>query len=508
MMKLKYALVGIVCTVISYLNPVYSNQLTHADLQHLKNYFSEKITNQQISGAVLAVASSNQTILLEAFGKRDVSTNTDMSTDLLFHMGSTNKAITSFLIGILVDEGALTWDTKAIDIYPNFKLANQTFANQITIRQLLNMSSGLPSDNGDDSSTNSDYLDDIENNTARFILEGLTTTPTLSEPNTQYAYSNTGYAIAAYLAVLAKLKMDNGSITENHLDNLHANYEKLLREKVLVPLGMNAAYLYVDAARATGKMANSHHLESNTFVVSTSSDKRIDNLAPSGGLKMSADNLLRYIMTEMRQGLSPDGTQVLSVQNALERQQLTTGVAADENYALGLDVQTLNNGINYIGHAGSFDNFNSLMGFFPEQQIAFVVAINAESPQATLITEEFQSEIATLLDKDISATPNESSTNHLNYFELKISAAVNTAVSVNYQTRDGSAIAGQDYITTSGTATIPAGQLSTLIGVEIVADDVSERNETFDLVLTNPIGAKFANNVSEIATTHTIIDDD
>jgi CubicO group peptidase (beta-lactamase class C family) len=507
-MNIKHMFIGVVWFFLIYLNPVYSNNLTSDDLQKLKSYISEKITNKQISGAVLAIASSNQTILLESFGKRDVSTNIDMSNDLLFHIGSTNKAITSFLIGVLVDEGALTWDTKAIDIYPNFKLSNQTFANQITIRQLLSMTSGLPSDNGDDTSINSDYLDDIERKSARFILEGLTSSPALSEPNTKYAYSNTGYAMAAYLAVLAKAKADNGSITETDLNNLHARYETLLREKVLVPLGMDDAYLYIDDARATGKMTSSHHLESNTFVVSISNDQRVDNLAPSGGLKMPVNSLLRYVMTEMRQGISPDGKQVLSTKNTRERQQLTTGVAANEDYALGLEVQTLNNGIKYIGHAGSFDNFNSLMGFFPDQQIAFALSINAKSPQATLITEEFQQEIATLLDKDISTTPDEGNSNHLNYFELKISAALATDASVDYQTRDGTAIAGQDYITTTGKATIPAGQLSTLIAVEIIADTTAEEDQTFDMILTNPVGAAFANGVTEISRTHTIVDDD
>lgn len=507
-MKLSYVFLGLTYIFSMYFNTLYANNLTNDDLEKLKTYISERVNNNKIPGATLAIASANQTILLEAFGKRDISSNVNMSDDLLFHMGSTNKAITSFLVGILVDEGVLTWDSKAIDIYPNFKLSNQAFANQITIRQLLSMTSGLPSDNGDDDSVNSDYLDDIENNSARFILEGLTNAPTLTEPNTNYAYSNLGYAMAAYLAVLAKAKTDNGTITESDLNNLHSNYEKLLREKVLEPLGMNDAHLYVDDAQATGKMASSHHLENNNFVVSTSQDKRVDNLAPSGGLKMSANSLLRFIMTDMRQGLSPDGKQVLSTKNAIERQKLTSSIAATENYALGLDVRELNNGINYIGHAGSFDNFNSIMGFFPDQQIAFTLAINGESPEALTLTEEFQEEIATLLNKDISTTPNEGSSNHLNYFELKISSALSVDASVNYQTRNGTAIAGQDYIAATGTATIPAGQLSTLIPVEIIADNIAEDNKTFELVLTNPTGASFADGTTEIFATHTIIDDD
>ncbi len=269
-----------------------ASALSSNDIASLRQYITDSVSRNHISGATLAIASENQTLLLEAFGKRNVTNNTDMTTDTLFHIASTNKAITSFLIGILVDEGVLTWDTKAIDIYPSFTLSNQSYANQITIRQLLDMSSGLPKD----------ISAVFDNEAARFILEGLGNTALLAAPGEQYQYSNIGISMAAYLAVLAKTKADNGTIIETDLDNLHAGYEKLLREKVLVPLGMSDAYLYIDDARNTGKMANSHHLDNDTFVVSESTDQRVDNMAPAGGLKTSANSLLRYMITEMQIG--------------------------------------------------------------------------------------------------------------------------------------------------------------------------------------------------------------
>lgn len=55
-------------------------------------------------------------------------------------------------------------------------------------------------------------------------------------------------------------KFDNNQLTENDLDNLHAGYEQLLKEKVLTPLAMKSTYLYVDEARNTGLMSHSHQL--------------------------------------------------------------------------------------------------------------------------------------------------------------------------------------------------------------------------------------------------------
>ncbi len=474
-----------------------ASSLSTSDLANLRQYIADAISKNHISGATLAIASENQTILLEAFGKRNVTDNVDMTTDTLFHIASTNKAITSFLIGILVDEGALTWDTKAIDIYPDFTLSNQNYANQITIRQLLDMSSGLPK-----------YADV---SSARLILTGLGNVDLLAAPGVQYQYSNVSVAMAAYLAVLAKAKADNGTITETDLNNLHASYEKLLREKVLVPLGMNDAYLYIDAARNTGKMADSHHLKNNVFVVSESEDQKVDPFAPAGGLKTSANSLLRYVITEMQQGLSPDGTRILSTSSINTRQTLSAGIASENDYGLSLDIKTFSNELKYIGINGSFDNFNSVMGFFPDKKIAFALLINSESPRAAQLTAEtgLENKIAELLNQGVIDRITEGNqSNHTNYFKLVLSQALSVDASVNYTTRDNSAIAGQDYIAKIGTVTIPAGQTSQTIGIDIIADNNSEKEESFSLVLTNPSGASFSNGVQEVVATHTIIDDD
>ena len=100
------------------------------------------------------------------------------------------------------------------------------------------------------------------------------------------------------------------------------------------------------------------------------------------------------------------------------------------------------------------------------------------------------------------------SSNPTNFFKLAISAPLSTDASVSFTTRDGTAKAGSDYTVTSGTATIKAGETEVLIGVTILADTEVESNETFSLVISNPINGIFPSNVSEITATHTILNDD
>lgn len=92
---------------------------------------------------------------------------------------------------------------------------------------------------------------------------------------------------------------------------------------------------------------------------------------------------------------------------------------------------------------------------------------------------------------EVVLEPEEGNSNHLNYFLLSISNAMETDASVNYITLDGSAIAGSDYVFTSGVATIAAGETSTAIGVEIIGDTLQENDETFLLEVSDPEGGVF-----------------
>ncbi|MBF0266380.1 MAG: S8 family serine peptidase [Gammaproteobacteria bacterium] len=109
---------------------------------------------------------------------------------------------------------------------------------------------------------------------------------------------------------------------------------------------------------------------------------------------------------------------------------------------------------------------------------------------------------------EVNNSPIEGNVNHTTYFLLKLSKPLDIPVSVDYMTSDGSAIAVQDYISASGTATISAGQTTAVIGVEIIGDLTVESDETFSLILSNPQGISFPAGVTNITKIRTIVNDD
>ncbi|SMD13648.1 Calx-beta domain-containing protein [Fulvimarina manganoxydans] len=71
-------------------------------------------------------------------------------------------------------------------------------------------------------------------------------------------------------------------------------------------------------------------------------------------------------------------------------------------------------------------------------------------------------------------------------FEVRLSRPAESAISVSFQTIDGTAVAGQDYQATSGTLTFAPGQEVLTVSVPVVGDTLEEMAETFSLKVTPP----------------------
>lgn len=100
----------------------------------------------------------------------------------------------------------------------------------------------------------------------------------------------------------------------------------------------------------------------------------------------------------------------------------------------------------------------------------------------------------------------EGSTSAEALFTIRLSQVASRVVTVEYATADGTARAGEDYVSSRGTATIPAGASSATIPIPILNDNVIEPDETFAVVLSAANGAALA--AEQTTGTAVITDDD
>ena len=154
-------------------------------------------------------------------GMADISNNTTIDKSQLIRIGSITKTFTATLVLILCDEGKLKLDDKLNQYLPGYP-----DADIITIKQLLMHTSGLVSWDENDEVRMS-----VFNGTGDWTIDKLiawgATQPLLSEPGTEFHYSNNGYFI------LGKIIEQASGMT----------VAQVMEEKIVLKLGLNGTFM-------------------------------------------------------------------------------------------------------------------------------------------------------------------------------------------------------------------------------------------------------------------------
>lgn len=324
-----------------------------------------------VPGAAVAVVSADELLFAEGFGVRSVESGEPVDTETLFHIGSTHKALTALLVGTLVEEGLFDWDTPVVEIVPDFALSDPEATQRVRVRDLLAMSSGIPAEAEDDFDETSSPAD---------LFDYVAEVELLAMPGEEFSYSNLSSALSGYVAVLA---------TGGDYESLYEGYRQLLQLRVLDPIGMADATLLASEAQANPNHAEPHILEAGGPLLVDSYDVDGDPLAPSGSLKAHIRDMARFIQTQLRRGVSPHGRHVIAEAPLTEAWRPNESIG-DGRYGMGWEATEIE-GERFLWHDGAYDNFTSLMGFFPDADVGFVVLTNVDE------SEEFMEALQALL---------------------------------------------------------------------------------------------------------------
>ena len=323
----------------------------------------------------VAVVKNGKIIYAEAFGKRDVELGEDISKDDLFRIASISKSFTTTALMTLVDAGKLDINTDVGDII-GFKVRNPKFPDTvITVKMLLSHSSSLNDSQGYFSlntinpQTNPDYALCYRD----------------YEPGTKYEYCNLGFnMIGTIVEKLAGERFDNfvrrvvlrplGLEAGFNVDSLDASkfvtiyeYEKDSLSGEMVPRAQPAAYV------SRGKeIAEGYVLGYSTPIFS-----------PTGGMKISAQGLARYMSMHMNYGKDPvTGTRIISENNAKLMQTPVIEDNPNNHYAFALKrTKNLIYGQELTGHTGSAYGLYSAMFFDPVKGYGIVMITGSTIPE-------------------------------------------------------------------------------------------------------------------------------
>jgi CubicO group peptidase (beta-lactamase class C family) len=255
-------------------------------VDRIEAHVAEGLRDNRVPGGALAVVVADGEVHLRGFGVT-VRGGEDVTPDTPFVIGSTTKSMTALAILQLVEDGALNLDDPLAAHLDGFKVAPAAWTEQVTVRRLLEQTSGLPPLAGAPATT---WLQDVPVAEAAAQVNG---TELVSEPGTVWQYANANYVLL-------------GALIEEVTGRPYADH---LEQRLFAPLGMDRTTARLDEARRLG-LPDGHRY---VFGVPVAHLTHREGLVPAGLVVSTARDLGRYLQALM-QGGQLDGERVLSEQ--------------------------------------------------------------------------------------------------------------------------------------------------------------------------------------------------
>ncbi|KIX09847.1 uncharacterized protein Z518_00928 [Rhinocladiella mackenziei CBS 650.93] len=192
-----------------------------AQLKALSHVIGEICQISGAPGVSVGVLHHGTVIHQMGFGYRDVSKQIVPDENTTYVIGSLTKAFTAALLGNLVDEGKLQWDTPVHDILPSFRRSSPYLPDEITITDLLSHRSGIaPYDSLWIGSNNDNLLSRDQ------CIAVLAYAPQAASVRTELLYNNFAYDVL-------------GQMVEKTSDQRFSSY---LHRQLLEPLSMSRTF--------------------------------------------------------------------------------------------------------------------------------------------------------------------------------------------------------------------------------------------------------------------------
>ncbi|MFN2539034.1 MAG: serine hydrolase domain-containing protein [Mycobacteriales bacterium] len=303
----------------------------------------------QVPGAALAVLVDDE-IHECAIGLANKRTAVEATPDTLFQIGSVTKPWTASLLLTLVDDGRLDLDDHVAHILPSFETPDPATTNGLTVRHLLNHTSGLPGDHFPDTGRGDDCLQRYAD-----LLRG----GELAHPlGAMYSYSNAAFAVA-------------GLIVQTVLGK---TWESALRERIIEPLGLQHTVTLPEEA-LLHRAAVGH--------VGSGDEQHVTPVwglprfcGPSGLIVAQARDVVSFARMHLSGGFAQDGARVLSEASVDAMRTPTVRVpGTSHSVGLGWGLQEWD-GDQVLAHDGGTIGQAAALRILVEQRVAIALLTN------------------------------------------------------------------------------------------------------------------------------------
>jgi CubicO group peptidase (beta-lactamase class C family) len=322
----------------------------------IEEALSEIVAQAKIPGMIAAISSSNGILASGISGIRKIGTNENLTIQDLTHLGSCTKPMTSVLIGTLVSEGKLSWETRLVEAIPELKDNIHRDYHTINIWEMLTHRAGLEAN-----AENWWGHGKVELKKRRLLIvqENLKKTSHITRGS--YHYSNLGYLIASCIA-------------EKVMDS---TWESLMQKRVFEPLEMKSAGFGPPGTLGKTDQPWGHSRSGKVW-----QPRQFDNapaLGPAGRVHCTIADWAKFIAIQL-----PKGKKI-----GLKRATLDKLITPTGTYAGGWIVteRPWGNGV-VLTHTGSNTMWYAVVWVAPKIDRAFLVVTNSRDEKSHAVCDQ------------------------------------------------------------------------------------------------------------------------
>lgn len=338
----------------------------HAQNSGVEGKIRSIMDQHRVVGLSVVVVRDGAILYSKAFGLKNIEDSIPLSENDIFRIASISKSFSVTAIMRMVEAKKVSLDDDFSKLV-GFTVRNPAYPHkEITLRMVLSHTSSINDSQG---YFNLDVINPAKNTNWAKCYNNY-------EPGNGYEYCNLNFNMA-------------GAVIERLSDE---RFDVHIKDNVLKPLNLYGGYC-VDSLQSSLFATLYDYDSASGFAASPMAyaprREEIANyvmgystpiFSPTGGMKISARNLARYMMMHMNYGKS-DGVRIISKRSSRLMQK---PVAQAEGYGLALEsVDNLIEGVALVGHTGSAYGLYSAMFFAPKEKFGFVVITNGCIPSFT-----------------------------------------------------------------------------------------------------------------------------
>jgi cyclic peptide transporter len=320
-------------------------------LDQLKTDVVRLMGEGDIPGLTMVVVREGQVPVIESFGFADLETGEAVTADTLFELASRSKSFTALAALTLAGEGSVDLDVPVKTYLPWFEASYEGEARDITLRQLLHHTSGIPWNSVDliPQGAGDDSLEQTVRNLSGVELE--------RRPGSAFEYATINYDVVALV-----IQQVSGMSFENYL-----------AQAVFQPLGLDATVAGVHNVEDRSLMATGYKIGFFQARAYEAPLFRGNNAA--GYIVGNGRDMARAMQAHM--GLLETPLYPLMKQTHLRNRKVSPNPRTFAGYGMGW--YAYENGSDIIDHSGMNPNFSSYLGFSREKGVGVAILANSNS---------------------------------------------------------------------------------------------------------------------------------